>query len=201
MNSIFHSIRILLNGIEKFHDTITARHEHSTGKMMSLLANAMNMSTSDCNALEEVGGLHDIGKLAIPATILEKPGPLTVFERKMIELHPKVGVELISNLKHPLTELAQVVILNHHESFDGSGYPNGLKGTKIPREAQICSICDVYDALRSHRHYRDSHDNHVEAIKKITSNGDGGMADKFDPLIVRAFVDIHQDINDAFLER
>ena len=146
---LIHSVRKILNDIENYHDSFTKSHECRTGKLMSILGKAIGLDSVFCASLEEAGSIHDIGKLAIPANILEKPGPLSAFERQTVELHPEIGHRIIKNLAHPLGELASVIALTHHENYDGFGYPQGLKGEAIPLVGRICSVCDIYDALRS----------------------------------------------------
>ena len=103
-------------------------------------------------ALRRAGVVHDIGKVAVPDSILLKPGPLTHAERKIMEQHPIVGERICE----PLRAFRQVlpVIRHHHEKMDGSGYPDGLKGNDIPTAARIMTTVDVYDALTTDRPYR-----------------------------------------------
>jgi putative nucleotidyltransferase with HDIG domain len=125
--------------------------------------------------------LHDIGKMGIPNSILNKPGPLTEEERKMMELHPQFGYEILSPMSflQPAAEIAYC----HHEHWDGSGYPRGLKGEDIPQLARIVSACNVWDALISDQPYR-------KAWKKADAQNyiDLGSGHQFDPEVVEAFL-------------
>jgi putative nucleotidyltransferase with HDIG domain len=102
--------------------------------------------------LRRGGLLHDIGKIGVPAAILNKPGPLTAPERALIEAHPVVGAKIIS----PIAAFQELVplVLHHHELLDGSGYPDGLAGAEIPEIVRVLTVADIYDALVSDRPYR-----------------------------------------------
>jgi HD-GYP domain-containing protein (c-di-GMP phosphodiesterase class II) len=97
--------------------------------------------------------LHDIGKLAIPAEILRKPGPLTEEEQRAMRAHPTLGLQILRQ-REQVNPLARVVIRSHHERWNGTGYPDGQSGTEIHQFAQICAVADVFDAFTSDRHYR-----------------------------------------------
>lgn len=124
--------------------------------------------------------LHDIGKIAIPDSILKKPGRLTATEWEKIKLHPVLGYGLIKEIKL-LREVGNI-ILCHHERYDGTGYPKGLKGEAIPREARIFAVADALDAITSHRPYKKERDFRA-ARKDIQSN----RGRQFDPAVVDAF--------------
>jgi putative two-component system response regulator len=194
---LIHSVRKMLNDIETFHDSFTKSHECRTGRLMSILGNAIGLDSEFCASLGEAGSIHDIGKLAIPANILEKSGPLSVFERKTVELHSEIGHKMIKHLNHPLGKLASVIALTHHEGYDGSGYPQGLKGEEIPLEGRICSVCDIYDALRSYRPYRPNQ-THESVIQLMQTTGSEGIARKLDPALLEAFVSVSEEIDSIY---
>lgn len=132
-----------------------------------------------------------IGKIGIDEKILNKQGNLTINERSDIERHPEIGWRLLSSTNE-FSQLAQFV-LNHHEKWDGSGYPNGLKGEEIQLEARIIAVADAYDAMTSERSYRKEL-NKEEAIKELTRCS----GTQFDPEIVDVFVNqvlIKEDLN------
>lgn len=137
--------------------------------------------------------LHDIGKSGIPEAILYKPGPLLPYERKIVEMHPIIGRDLIRKLygkihddivRHELT-VSENIILFHHEKWDGTGYPQQMKGQDIPFEARIISIVDVYDALTSKRPYKDAW-----SIKKAFELIREQRGKHFDPEIADTFVEL-----------
>ena len=103
-------------------------------------------------ALEAAALLHDMGKLAIPEYILNKPGRLTEGEFEKMKLHASVGADILSAIEFPYPVVP--IVRHHHEEWDGTGYPDGLKGTEIPIGARILSVVDCFDALTSHRPYR-----------------------------------------------
>lgn len=164
---------------------------------MSLLGKAYGLDDERCDLLEEVGSLHDIGKIGIPTQILEKKSPLTVLERRLVEMHPMIGFNLIKNLDHPEAKIAGAIILTHHENQDGTGYPNGLQGYEIPLEGAICSICDVYDALRT-RPYVDKKRTHDEIIEMMYDRGSKGLYHKFRPDLMSAFKELFPDIKELY---
>jgi HD-GYP domain-containing protein (c-di-GMP phosphodiesterase class II) len=124
--------------------------------------------------------LHDVGKLAIPGTIIQKNGPLTRAERELIELHPAAGFDLLSD--NGWSPLVKAIVLRHHERWDGSGYPGGLRGNEIHEMARIAAVADVFDAVTSERPYAPARPSH-EGLKLITA----GSGRQFDPRIVSVF--------------
>jgi putative two-component system response regulator len=138
--------------------------------------------------LEKCVPLHDIGKLALPDTILLKPGPLSGEERRIVESHTTIGTSIMDSISEEfgerLTELAtaRAVIRHHHERWDGTGYPDRLAGEAIPPAARLTAIADVYDALRRKRPHKPAF-SHARAVECILRE----MTGSFDPVIVRAF--------------
>jgi putative two-component system response regulator len=133
-------------------DPYTAGHCERLARYAAALGSAMGMSPGDLTALRRGGYLHDIGKIAIPDSILLKNGPLTADEIALMRCHPSIGTELCANL-HSL-EPVLPIIGQHHERLDGSGYPNGSKGDRISPLAHVMAIVDVFDALTTTRPYR-----------------------------------------------
>ena len=112
----------------------------------------MGFSSDDIQELKTVGLLHDIGKIGIEESILNKPGKLTDEEMDQMKKHPEIGYRILSSV-NDMAEMANYV-LSHHERIDGKGYPRGLKGMEIPLQSRIIGIADTYDAMTSHRSYR-----------------------------------------------
>ncbi len=188
MDDFFPRLNAVVHEIEAFHDSFTKLHEVRVGELMLILSQELGLSPDYCMHLKEVGSLHDIGKIALPAEILGKRGPLSEYERETIKLHAQIGHSFFQKVSHPLKDLAAIVAVSHHEAYDGSGYPKGLKGKEIPLPGRICSICDVYDALRSYRPYHESECSHEEALKQMQNKSSEGLANKFDPVFLEAFV-------------
>lgn len=162
-------------------DVETFGHSRTVAKYSHILAGILEIK--DKNTLDNIRKgalLHDVGKIAIPDSILKKPRPLTHHEWKKIRLHPALGYGLIKEIK--LLEEVGNIILFHHERFDGTGYPKGLKKENIPVEARIFSLADALDAITSYRPYRRERDFMV-AKKEIQANS----GKQFDPKVVDAF--------------
>ena len=175
------SIYSFVDMIER-RDSYTAGHSKRVAKYASLVAKKLGLDEAKVNLIHRAGMLHDIGKIEVPDALLLKPDRLTKNEFEIIKTHAKVGYELLS--REPFYELASIV-LYHHENYDGSGYPYGLKGDDIPFLSQIISVVDVYDALTTNRAYRKSLSKE-EAIAIIDKEG----GKKFNPKIVEASKDI-----------
>ncbi len=129
------------------------RHAYRVGKLAGLLANALGFGHKFCQDVELAARLHDIGKLGIPDGLLMKPGRLTEAEFIVMQKHTTIGAQILQQCSHPAFRLAEQIALHHHEKWDGSGYPRGLKGDNIPEVARIAALADVYDALTSGTHF------------------------------------------------
>ncbi len=168
-------------------DVETFGHSRTVAKYSQLLARTLNIHDKETlDNIRKGSLLHDIGKIAIPDIILKKPRPLTPEEWKKIKLHPTLGYGLIKEIK--LLDQVGNIILYHHEKYDGSGYPRGLKNDKIPLEARIFALADALDAITSFRPYRKERDFQM-AKKEIRANS----GKQFDPTVVDAFCSIDLD--------
>src|SRR4029078_9743203 len=146
------------------------------------LAKHLGVSDSEqISAIEAASLLHDMGKLAVPEYILNKPGPLTSAEFEKMKMHASVGADILSAISFPYPVVP--IVRHHHENWDGSGYPAGLSGADIPVGARILSVVDCFDALTSDRPYRPRLTD-KEALR-ILNDRRGRM---YDPLIVDTFV-------------
>ncbi len=162
-------------------------HSQYVASYALLLARALGIDDKKfLSDLERGALLHDIGKIGVPESILKKAGPLTTIEREIVKDHPLLGHEMIAEFDS-LKEAARVV-LYHHESYDGSGYPYGLAGEQIPLEARIFALADTLDAITSDRPYRRGRD-FDEAIWEIEKCS----GSQFDPLVVDVFLSIPKD--------
>ena len=165
-------------------DDDTGRHTVRVGYMAELIGRRLGLPEDTCLRLRASAPLHDIGKLAIPDAILNKPGPLTAAEQQVMRRHAECGERILDSTGEPLFGMAAGIAGAHHEHYDGSGYPRGLKRDAIPLAARITAVCDFYDALRMDRIYR-------KALPDATVLGwmheQRGRA--FDPAVLDAFDD------------
>jgi len=159
LNQAFEKLEKVLDGTVdalattvELRDPYTAGHERKASRIACAMARRMGFPEDRIKGIHVAGVLHDIGKIAVPAEILSKPGPLTDIEYSIIKTHPQVGHDALESVDFPWP-VAQAV-LQHHEKMDGSGYPQGLREEKITHEARILCVADVVDAMSSHRPYR-----------------------------------------------
>ena len=156
------------------------------------------LSWADCSLIETASSLHDVGKAYIDTDILNKPGKLTKEEFEKVKLHTVLGEQMLDGITaykdEKLLKIAKEICRWHHERYDGSGYPDGLKGDEIPISAQLVSVADVYDALVSKRAYKDAY-SHDEAVHMIL-NGECGS---FNPLLLECFKEISKKIRSQLL--
>jgi two-component system response regulator RpfG len=138
----------------ELRDTGTSAYLERMARIAGLIAEGMGLSEDQVRVIELAAPLHDIGKIAIPDTLLMKPGPLDAEERLRMQTHPRIGYELLQDSHNRFIQAGATIALYHHERFDGSGYPEGLAGDAIPVEARVVTTADVFDALISPRPYK-----------------------------------------------
>lgn len=171
----------------------SGRHMRRIGLYSLLLAGRLGWSGAEAARLQQAAALHDVGKLHIPARIIEKPGPLSDAERATMQNHTVIGHRMLSAARHPTMQLAAVIALSHHECWDGSGYPYRLAGCAIPVAARIVAVADSYDALRMERSYKPGL-SHQDALD-IMLDGDGRTEPgHFDPLVLTIFHNIRESM-------
>lgn len=145
------TIQAIALTVEK-KDPYTSGHQQRVSDLARSIATKMRLPKKTIDGIRLAGSIHDIGKNAVPADILSKPGKLTDHEFGIIKTHPEVGFDILRGIRFPWP-IAKT-ILQHHERLDGSGYPNGLKGSDIIIETRIIAVADVVEAISSHRPYR-----------------------------------------------
>jgi hemerythrin-like metal-binding protein len=163
-------------------DPDTNLHVTRMGQYVEIIARAMGLDDDQCDVLRRASVMHDVGKVAIPDSILLKRGPLTAEEYEAMKAHAAVGAGMIAGRDHQ-SRLAREVALTHHEKWDGSGYPKGLTGMAIPLSGRICALADVFDALTSERPYKDAWP-FEEAVAHVVDQA----GRHFDPDVVSAFL-------------
>jgi putative two-component system response regulator len=168
-------------------DEETGHHVRRISYYCKVLAEAMNLSADFHDAIFHASPMHDIGKIGIPDHVLLKPGGFTPDEWDIMKTHCALGASILASGTSPYTHMGTEIALSHHERWDGSGYPNGLKGKEIPLAARIMQICDVYDALRSKRPYKPPID-HLRSVEIITVGDGRTQPEHFDPAVLAGFV-------------
>ena len=177
--------------LSELRDDVTEHHVERTSEYAVLLSKELNLGDNFVKDMRKASLLHDIGKVAVRDDILLKPGKLTDDEYEEIKKHTIIGAKTISKVisvseyTNEYLYMAIDIALGHHEKYDGSGYPNGIKGIKIPLCSRIFALADAYDVITSERPYKKPF-SHEEAVRRIKLDCDK----HFDPIVVNAFVKI-----------
>ena len=188
--SLFLStVKSLVSAIDA-KDEYTRHHSTRVTEFTLKIARTMDFSEKELGDLELAALLHDVGKIAVPESILNKPGRLTDDEFALIKEHPARGESILQ----PVVELKEIarIVRAHHEHYDGSGYPDALKGREIPLGARIMAVADAYDSITSERPYRKA-SSHRYAVKEIIRCS--GV--QFDPEVVEHFLEISGSLGQA----
>ncbi len=165
-----------------WRDEETGMHCRRTGLLGELLARAAGWSTTEAENIRLAAPMHDVGKIGIPDAVLRKPGKLFLDEFEVMKQHTVIGAQILAGSEVPMLQMAQTIALNHHERWDGEGYPAGLAGHAIPESARIVAIVDVYDAMTHDRVYRPAIPE--EEALAIMQKSAGRQ---FDPLLLAIF--------------
>lgn len=173
---------ILSNAIES-RSLETGKHIYRVAEMAALLASAFGYSKEDCERVKAAAPLHDIGKVGIPDQILHKPGKLEDIEWEEMKTHVKIGYDLLKESKRKVLQYAAIIAREHHERWDGNGYPRGLEGEDIHLLGRIVSLVDVFDALTSQRCYKSPW-----SVKKAIDYLQDESGKQFDPTVVNMFM-------------
>jgi len=191
----------------EYRDEETGDHISRVAVFCQTLAHQLGLDSDSVERIFLASPLHDVGKIGIPDSILLKPGKLTPAERAIMQTHTEIGAAILTEAPHgmdylltehleiirsfanePLKHVAANIAISHHEKWDGSGYPKGLKGDEIPLEGQIVAVADVYDALRSHRPYKPAFD--IDKVMEIMQSERGKH---FSPLVLDAFEQVQPE--------
>ncbi len=178
-----------------YRDEETGQHIKRIGLYGAILAKKIGWSQENIDFIRVAGPMHDVGKIGIPDKILLKPGKPTPKEFEIIKQHPLIGAQILENSRIPLLQMAHDIALYHHEKWDGSGYPYGLKKNEIPESAQIVALVDVYDALSNDRVYRAA-----LPEEKVISIMEEGKNCHFNPLIFESFIEVLPALRGILME-
>ncbi len=175
------STRALVAAVEA-KDPFTTRHSDTVARYAVHIAKRLHLPPRQIKTLRRAAILHDVGKLGVPDAILQKPGPLTDEEFEAVKRHPRIGNEILGHISHLSDELP--LILQHHERYDGTGYPKGLKTDDIFFGARILAVADALDAMLSRRSYKEPY-----TVQRAVDELRAGAGRQFDPLVVSTAVD------------
>jgi PAS domain S-box-containing protein len=178
-----------LSRAAEFRDDDTGGHIERMGRYCELIAARLGLAPELCEQLRIASPMHDVGKIGVTDAILLKPGPLDADQRAEMERHPDIGYGILAGSGTELLDLAATLARTHHERFDGSGYPRGLKGEEIPLEGRIAAVADVFDALTSDRTYRARFSCAEAFVMMRTERGS-----HFDPRVLDAFLEAEDEI-------
>lgn len=181
----------------EYKDEDTGAHVKRISYYCREFARKLGLDEAFVDKLFFASPMHDIGKIGIPDYILLKPAGFMPDEWEIMKGHATIGAKILGNSKSPYLQMGAMIALNHHERWDGGGYPNGKRGEDIPLAARIMNICDIYDALRSKRPYKPALAH--EKTMDIITHGDGRtQPEHFDPAIFAMFKKSHESFREIF---
>ncbi len=178
-----------LRAAAEFKDDETGSHIERMSRVAQLLARAAGLSEAEAELVLQAAPMHDVGKIGIPDRILLKPTPLTPDEWRVMRMHPGIGAGIIGKHDAPVLKISRRIALTHHEKWDGTGYPRGLKGEEIPLVGRIIALADVFDALTSERPFKPAWpvENAIAYIREQTGK-------HFDPRLAGLFLELMPEI-------
>ena len=175
--------------LAEYKDKVTARHIQRMSEYSAVIARGLNLPPAEVELILHASRMHDVGKIAVPESILRKPTELDSQEWKVMRQHSAIGSRILENSSSQILQAGRVIALHHHERWDGAGYPSGLSGSDIPLWGRICAVADVFDAVTSERPYKPAFPNE-EALQLLRD----GKGKHFDPRVVDVFFECLEDI-------
>jgi putative two-component system response regulator len=175
--------------LAEYKDKVTARHIKRMSEYCAVIARGLNLPPSEVELILHASRVHDVGKIAVPEAILRKPSSLDESEWTVMRAHSQIGSAILDNSTSQILQAGHVIALNHHERWDGGGYPSGLTGSDIPLWGRICAVGDVFDAVTSERPYKPAFPNQ-DALDILRD----GRGKHFDPRVVDAFLERFDEI-------
>lgn len=181
----------------RYKDEETGAHIRRLSHYARTLALYVELDPQEADRLFAAAPMHDVGKVGVPDAIMLKRGPLDEDEWEMVKRHPELGANLLAGSGSSLLQLARDIAWTHHERWDGSGYPRGLRGEQIPLGGRIVMLADTYDALRSPRPYKPSF-SHKKTCQIMLDGNERTQPTHFDPLLLEAFREMHSEFDAIF---
>ncbi len=183
----------------RYKDEETGTHIQRLSHYSKTLAVRIGFDEDDAQLIFDAAPMHDVGKVGIPDRIMQKRGPLDETEWAIVKRHPVFGANLLAGSPSLLLETAREIALTHHERWDGTGYPQGLRGEAIPLGGRMVMLADTYDALRSRRPYKPAF-SHRKTCDIILNGNDRTKPQHFDPTLLEAFRELHPEFDRIFSE-
>jgi putative two-component system response regulator len=175
--------------LAEYKDKVTARHIQRMSEYCAVIARGLNLPAAEVELILHASRMHDVGKVAIPESILRKPGGLDAAEWTVMRGHSAIGSAILDHSSSKILQAGRIIAKTHHERWDGAGYPSGLVGADIPLWGRICAVGDVFDAVTSERPYKPAFPNE-EALQLLQA----GRGKHFDPRVVDVFFEQLEEI-------